>query len=248
MTALSLSPDRPYSVTPQHTQSLPFRVRLAQGTADLEKALALRALAYGRHLPELADSMALTEPDDLRPDALLLMAESKDDGRILGSMRLINNLHRPIRAQEEATLPARFQGRRLAEAKRLNVMPGTQGRMVSTAMCKALYEICYLSKMDEVLINARSPVDRMYRLMQFEDALDGGKLYFSDAPTLALGLYSLPVRDAESKWRSAQCPLYGFMALTAHPDIQIDYDVVHQRFSQLKAVNHGMRHLDDALV
>lgn len=247
MTASSLTHDRPYSVLPQQTHTLPFKVRLAKVPADLARVLALRAQAYGRHVPELADSLGRAEPDDLRADTLLLLAESKEDGSLLGSMRLINNLHQPLKIEQETTLPAKFWGRRLVEARRLTVLPGTQGRMVSTALSKAMYEICFFSAMDEVLITARHPVDKMYRTMQFEDALGGQKLCLSDVSNLPHGLYCLPVRDADARWRKAECPLYPFMAQTRHPDIEIDYDVVHRRFSCLLAVSEGEHRLSTAL-
>jgi hypothetical protein len=97
------------------------------------------------------------------------------------------------------------------------------------------------------LITARHPVDKMYRLMQFEDALAGQKLCLSDVSNLPHGLYCLPVRDADARWRKAECPLYPFMAHTRHPDIEIDYDVVHRRFSCLQAMCEGEHRLSIAL-
>lgn len=231
MTVTLALPDRPYSQPAHRTQALPFRVRLAEGQADLEKALRLRSLAYGRHIPALASGLAQAEADDLRTDTLLLLAECHSTGQLLGSLRLINNLHGRLQIEEETRLPARFDGLRLVEARRLTVLPGQAGHMVSTALSKALYEVCFHSEMDEVLITARSPVDKMYRLMQFDDVLGGHPLHLPDVSGLPHGLYALPVRQADARWRQADCPLYGFMARTRHPDIQIDYQAVHRRFS-----------------
>jgi hypothetical protein len=45
-------------------------------------------------------------------------------------------------------------------------------------------------------------------------------------------IFALPVSDADRRWRSSNHSLYGFMARTEHPDIQIDYDRVFAAFGQ----------------
>jgi hypothetical protein len=233
MTVTPALPDRPYSQNPLSTEALPFRVRLAEGPGDLARALHLRGEAYGRHVPALAQRLQHAESDDLRPDALLLIAESHETRQLLGSVRLIHNLHGRLKVEDEAPLPARFLGKRLVEARRLTVRPGIEGRMVTPALIKAAYEICFHSRIDEALITARAPVDKMYRMMQFDDVLGGARLSLPDVGSLPHGLFSLGIREAEGRWIRARCPLYGFMALTHHPDIRIDYDIVHHRFSGL---------------
>lgn len=111
--------------------------------------------------------------------------------------------------------------------------------MVASALYKSLYEVSFFSGIDYVLVVARHPVDRLYKAMQFKDALDGQKLALSNTLNLPHGLYYLPVREADALWRAAQCPMYPFMALTRHPDIEIDHDVVHRRFHQAAKVNGG---------
>lgn len=221
---------RPYSLKPIRTEFLPFRVRLANGAVDLTRIVALRSEAYGRHVPSLKSSLSAPESDDLHPDSILLLAESKLDNRVLGSLRLLTNIYRPLGIEKEVALPDRFQGCRLMEARRLTVRNGGQGRMVSTALSKALYEICYALQVTYVLITARRPVDLMYRAMQFENVLgEGETIPLSDVSDLPHGLYSLSIEDADTLWRKAQCPLYSFMALTDHPDIQINYEEIFRR-------------------
>jgi hypothetical protein len=36
----------------------------------------------------------------------------------------------------------------------------------------------------------------------------------------------MPIADADRRWRARGHSLYGFMARTEHPDIQIDYERV----------------------
>ncbi len=226
---LSNSPS-PYSVHAEATQSLPFRVRLASDERDLRRAIAVRMQAYGRHVPGMEEVLSAPESDDFRSDAVLMLAESKSDGQVLGSMRLLTNIQHPLHLEEELDLPRQFHGRKLLEAWRLTVRPGEAARQVSTALYKALYEVSFHAGIDHVLVVARNPVDRLYRAMQFKDALEGKKIALSNTLFLPHGLYYLPVKEADALWRAAECPMYPFMAQTHHPDIEIDHDVVHRRF------------------
>ena len=222
---------RLYGVQAQHEQQLPFRIRLVQSETDLKRAVAVRMQAYARCVPGMATVLQEPEPEDYRDDAVLLMAESKTDGQILGSMRLITNVQQALHFGLGTPLPALFYQRRLLAAGRLTVCHSEQSRLVASALYKSLYEISFHARMDHVLVTARHPVDRLYKAMQFKDALNGQKLAQSHTLNLPHGLYYLPVREADTLWRTAQCPLYPFMALTHHPDIEIDHALVHRRFN-----------------
>ena len=90
-TTTLLLPARPYSAAVERRELLPFRVRLAESAQDIDKAVEIRATAYARHIPGMGDALRKPEPDDLRRDALLLIAESKLDGGVVGSIRLQAN-------------------------------------------------------------------------------------------------------------------------------------------------------------
>lgn len=205
---------------------------MARSETDLLQAVAVRTQAYGRHVPGMEAVLKAPEPDDYRDDAVLLLAESKEDGQILGSMRLVTNARHPLHLEQEIDLPALFHGRKLLESWRLTVRNCQQARMVSAALYKSLYEVSFHSGIDYVLVVARHPVDRIYKSMQFKEALGGQKLALSNTLNLPHGLYYLPVREADALWKKASCPLYPFMALTRHPDIDIDHSAIHGRFHQ----------------
>ena len=152
-------PERPYSVAIERRELLPFRVRLAENAQDIERAVEIRAAAYARHIPTLGHALRRPEADDLRPDALLLIAESKLDGVVVGSLRLQHNFDRPLRIEGELTLPDAYQGRRLVEVRRLGVGNGISGRMVMAALVKAAYELCHAADVDYPHLR-RSPVGR----------------------------------------------------------------------------------------
>lgn len=214
---------RPYAAPAQRREHLAFRVRLATTPDDLLKAVGLRSAAYGRHVPAVGAALREPEPDDARPDVLIVIAESKLDGSVLGSMRLQPNFHRPLRIEGEARLPARFHDRRLVEFMRLTVTNGSAGRLVMPAIAKASFEICWRTGIDYAFVAGRHPVSLMYQAMQFDDVLDGATVNLSYAAGVPHNIYCLPIADADARWRRARHSLYPFMAHTEHPDIAIDY-------------------------
>ena len=225
-----LRPTRPYSVSVEKRELLPFRVRLAETAQDIEKGVEIRAAAYARHIPGLGNALRKPEPDDLRPDALLLIAESKLDGVAVGSIRLQPNFNRPLTIESALTLPETHQGRRLAEARRLGVENGASGRMVMVALVKAAYEICHACDIDFALVGGRRSVAIMYRTMLFDDILNGETVSLPWAGDLPHNIFSMPIRDADRRWLTMGHSLYDFMARTEHPDIRIDYEQVLAAF------------------
>ena len=227
--------DRPYSVEPEETARLPFRVRLARDERDLERIVALRATAYGRHIPAMVTTVDRPEAEDHRPETLLLMAESRTTGQLLGAARLIHNGHVPLKLEQAFGVQGLFQSRFVAEAGRLTVLGIPESRMATLALVKAMYEICFHAGIEWAAITARRPMDRVYLAMQFDDVLNGRKIPYPPVGHLPHGLYTMPIREADIRWRRAACPLYPFMAGTFHPDIDVDYGLVQQRFTDTPA-------------
>lgn len=225
--------DRPYSHAITETQLLPFTIRLVSSQDDLERVCLQRAQAYGRHQPDLVTRLTLSkpEPEDLREDVLILMAESKETGEVVGALRLQTNLNQPLRFETELDLPERFRNKHLLEAGRMTVRNGPEGRMVLPALVKAAFEISYRVGIDFSLLIGRAPIDRMYHAMQFQDMFDGEKVVTSAQPGVPVTLFYMDMPQADPRWIAAECPLYGFMAQTLHPDIDIDYERVHQKFN-----------------
>jgi hypothetical protein len=208
------------------SEQLPFRVRLVGDAQDLAKAVEIRSSAYSRHLPPVGEALRQPEGDDYRPDVLILVAERKIDRQILGSMRLQPNFDAPLRIEGEVKLPEKFDGRRLIEAMRLGVENGTSGRMVMVALVKAAFEICHACAFDFALVAGRRSVAAIYRSMLFDDVLEGRTIPLSYADNVQHSVLSMPIADADRRWRESNHALYDFMARTEHRDIQIDYDRV----------------------
>ena len=204
---------------------------------DIQRVCQHRGEAYSRHQPELVQRMSLfePEPDDLRDDIVLVMAESHEDGQIVGSLRLSTNINTPLRFEREFDLPERFQKKALAEAGRMVTQNGPKGRMVVPALVKVAYEACFHTGIDALLLIARSPIDRMYTAMQFEDVF-GQRVITSAQPGVPVTLFFMDTLRFVNRLHQAGCPIHGFLAETVHPDISIDPVFVHERFNVQRAL------------
>jgi hypothetical protein len=228
--SLAASRFHPYSVPAETSEMLPFKVRLVDTTKDLDRAVEIRSSAYSRHVPSVGRALREAEADDHRSDVLLMIAERKADRRVLGSVRMQPNLNQPLRIEGEANLPEMFHDRRLIEFMRLGVENGISGLLVTSALVKAGYEICHAAGIEFVLVAGRRSVATIYRSMCFDDVLDGGTVPLSYADRLQHGIFSMPIEDADNRWKSRGHALYDFMARTEHPDIDIDYKRVFDTF------------------
>jgi hypothetical protein len=136
-------------------------------------------------------------------------------------MRIQTNEHAPLALEQSFALPGWMQARR-AEATRLAVAGNVRGRFVTQVMFKAFFQFCLADHIEWMAICARPPLDRMYQSLLFEDIVDGGPYvplqHTANIPHRAL---AFNVRTAEVRWRGAGHPLYSFMALTLHPDIEV---------------------------
>jgi hypothetical protein len=64
--------------------------------------------------------------------------------------------------------------------------------------------------------------------MLFDDVLEGRTIPLSYADNVQHSVLSMPIADADRRWRESNHALYDFMARTEHRDIQIDYDRVFE--------------------
>ncbi|KKB61702.1 hypothetical protein WM40_21765 [Robbsia andropogonis] len=202
-------------------ERLPFTVKVVSTAAELDQAVLMRRAAYGRHLPEFAETMTV-EALDAHPDTVVLLAQSRLDGGPLGTMRIQTNLFGPLAVEQSVQLPDWLGNARLAEATRLGVARGAIGRMVKVALCKAYYKYCVENNIDWMLITARAPLDREYEAMLFSD------VYGSNAflPMTHVGgmphrVMAKPVATVRQRWAQVNHPFFGFFFETEHVDIDV---------------------------
>jgi hypothetical protein len=205
---------------PAAVERLPFSVRIVGNEQDLEKAVRVRHSAYGRHIPAVAAMLEKPEASDHEPGSIVLLAESKLDGAPLGTMRIQTNRYRKLALEQSVDLPSWLQGTRQAEATRLGVALGRTGRLVKTALFKAYYEYCVMEEIEWMVIAARSPLDRQYEALLFEDVIPGGDFVpMRHAGNIPHRVLAFNIELAERNWRQAGHPLYSFVFETIHPDI-----------------------------
>lgn len=202
-------------------ERLPFTVRVVRHEQQLRKAVAIRQRAYGRHLPVLGELLKEPEVNDRDPGCVVLLAESRLDGEPLGTLRIQTNRHRPLALESSVELPDRLSDSSLAEATRLGVAEGRIGRMVKTMLFKAFYQYCLAAEIEWMVIGARSPLDRMYQALLFQDVFPGqGYLPLKHAGNLPHRILAFELETAEARWRAARHPLLDLFVHTSHPDIE----------------------------
>jgi len=201
---------------------LPFTVRIAQDEAAINKAVGIRYAAYARHVPALASKLTEPEQFDFEDGMLVLIAESKLDGTALGSMRIQTNQYRPLLLEGSVELPLKYVGKSLAEATRLGITPDRTGRLAKLIMFKAMFMWCIEHGVDWMVIAARSPLDRQYEALMFEDVFPGvGFQPMRHAGNIPHRVFSHDMASGQRRWAEAEHPLYDMFFNTDHPDIDI---------------------------
>jgi len=208
--------------TQRRTERLPFTVRIVTSEQDLDKAVSVRHTAYARHLPTLAALLAAPEAYDRDEGSVVVLAESKLDGSPIGTMRIQTNRCRPLALEQSLVLPVGLQGKNLAEATRLGVSQGAIGRVVKTALFKAYFHFCQLADIDWMVIAARSPLDRQYEALLFQDVYPGAEfIAMRHAGNIPHRVLTLKVAEAEPTWLHANHPLFDYIFRTCHRDIDV---------------------------
>lgn len=203
-------------------ERLPFTIKAVTNEEQLHKAVGIRHLAYARHVPEFAKQLAEPEPGDSDPGSVVLVAESKLDGTALGTMRIQTNRFGQLKLEESVDLPDWLEGQTLAEATRLAISDGREGRLVKIVLFKAYFLYCLRAKIDWMVITARKPLDRQYEALQFRDVFPNqGPLPMRHVGNLPHRVMAFNVQTAEQCWIASRHPLYDFMCNVGHPDIQI---------------------------
>lgn len=222
-------------------ERLPFTIRFARSEEDIQKAVSIRHSAYARHVPNFAERLKEPEPSDFEDGVSVLLAESKLDGRPLGTMRLQTNIFRPLALESSVTLPDRFKGSVLVEATRLGVTQEKIGRVVTTLLFKAYYMHCLNAGIDWMIITARSPMDKRYEALLMEDVFpERGYIPMSHVGDIPHRVMALDIATVKERWSRAGHPLYDLYCLTNHPDIDVDHaNHLPQFLHDYEYISHG---------
>lgn len=204
------------------THHLPVTIRVAATEADLRKVLAVRAVAGQRGEPPGVPASISPETWDLRPNATLLLAESRLDGEALGSLRILASERGRLMVEDRVELPAVLKAVSLAEASRLAVKPGRNATLVRLMLWKAFHRYCLAAQVDTMLIAVREPAERQYGWLGFHDALPGAPRFSPDGSGAATHrLMKLGVFEAHQRSSRSGHPLHDFFFVERHPEIDL---------------------------
>lgn len=205
-----------------NVEVLPFTVRVVRTQTQLERACELRSAAYGHHIDALAEPFSHPEPIDFMPGTLVLLAEDKETGSAVGSVRFQLNFDGPLQIEESVPVPQAVARMFLAEITRLSVRPGYMPGLVRNTLWKAIHRYCLASQVEGMIVTSRRSLVRQYRMLGFEDVFDDGREFAcAHVGGLPHRVMLFDVQGAERKWKASGHPLYHFMIETFHPDIQI---------------------------
>lgn len=207
--------------------SLGFTVRIAEGERDLRDAAALRAEAYGHHLPSMAVAMAAPDALDRRAGVVVLIARDDATGRAVGTARIQRRDPRDgddvaLQIERSIDLAPDIAGCMRAEITRLAVRPGADPR-VRLLLMKACWKHALEAGIRWLVIGARcAALIRIYRGLGFADLLAPGEMVpLAHAGGLPHRVLALDIPAAEPAWRASGHPLLGFMVGTAHAELQL---------------------------
>jgi hypothetical protein len=223
--------DRPSTTRARPQMSLPFVVRPATHPDDLRLVTQLRAEAYGRHLPEFASRLRRVEEADHSPGVVVLLAQSKDDGRAVGTVRLQIDLERPLPVEASVVLPAwlRDDGPRV-EPTRLAVEASEIGALARNAMLKASYLYAAAAGAAWIVAAARPPLDRLYEGLLFRDVFAGCEpVPMRHIGNLPHRVMTLSMPQAHAMYTTRRHRLAAYFFDTDHPDLLVDAAMLRPR-------------------
>ena len=126
----------------------------------------MRAAAAGK-----PSTSSATGPEtwDQRPNATLLIAESRIDGDALGSLRILASERGRLMVEDRVALPQSLRAVSVAEASCLAVKAGRNATLVRLMLWKAFHRYCLAAQVDTMLIAVRESALRQYEWLGFHD-------------------------------------------------------------------------------
>ncbi len=203
--------------------TLGFALQPAASHDELLDACAVRAQAYGHHLPEMG--ARLSEPDalDQSPGTTVFLCRDKASGRATGTMRIQTSRAGALMMEQSVALPNWLAAVPRAEITRLAVSVGADP-LTKLCLMKASYLFCVAQRVQWMVIGARNEaLIRNYRRLGFVDALGHDELVpLAHTGGLMHRILAFDVLSAEHAWAAARHPLYDFMVQTLHEDLKVD--------------------------
>ena len=205
-------------------QELPITIRIVRTPEQLQRVCELRSTAYGHRNPALGQTLSQPESADFDPGTVVLIAESKSSGEVVGTLRIHTNLFQPVPMEGVIDLPPHLQGQLVAEACRFSVRGSFNSPFVRLALFKAIYLYCYANQVQFLLCGARKPLNEIYKSLGFVPLNGAAQEWWvpvSYASNLPHSMLMLDVLRVDSHWFETGHPCYQFVRRTYNPDIQM---------------------------
>ena len=205
-----------------NSESLDFRIQIARKGESFERAVSVRAEAFGRHNHPMVRAGFTVEAADTSGSTILLCAESKNTGEPVGAMRLSDNTNNELAMWDELKIPDEYKGYPALLVSRLTVHAGHSGHSARNALCKAMYLYAVAKQMRFIFVLVMPPRDRLYKPMGFKPVYEGDPLFKLDSnSSVDTKVLYAEVSRLESIWRERGHPLYQYVFETYHADIEL---------------------------
>jgi hypothetical protein len=203
-------------------ESLPFIVRTARTTRDHAALSVLRAEAYARHdyLPGVSERLRSIDEADLR--STLLVAEDKDDGSIIGTIRVSSSLRGTTPVPPE--LPSiEFAGEPFTYVDRFAARQGPLADVVALALIKAQWFCAYQEGVEWIIAAALPALARRYRMVGLRtlEGADRGRFRIPHLHEKSYEAVGERLSGMPANLRRAAPFLAPFFLEKDHPDILI---------------------------
>lgn len=201
-------------------QLLPFRIIFADTEELLQKACDIRYKCYKKHIPELAEGMQDIAPEDRHPDYAVMLAVSKVDESVIGTVRVQVARSTKLGLERSVSLPAALKNNTVAEITRLTATGSNGSLTVRLMLMKASYWYARLNDVSNIFLCARSPVDKQYQVFKFNELFENKEFYpMSHIGGIAHRVMWFNLMAIEQYWKKIEHPFYHSFVKTFHPDV-----------------------------
>jgi hypothetical protein len=195
---------------------------LVASQQDLLDACAVRARAYGHHMPELGTQLAEPDPLDGVSGTSVFLCRDKATAQATGTMRIQTSLHSPLMMEDSVALPLCLTASLRAEITRLAVLAGADP-LSRLCLWKTAYLFCMAKGLRWMVVGARKEaLIRKYRELGFADVFQQGELKpLAHTGGLLHRILAFDVSAAKREWSRMRHPLYPFMCEVEHEDLHV---------------------------
>jgi hypothetical protein len=205
-----------------NVHTLGFTLRLVASHQDLLDACAVRAQAYGHHLPEMGQRLAEPDELDFAQGTSVFLCRDKATAQATGTMRIQTSALSPLLMEDSVELPSWLTEASRAEVTRLAVPVGVDP-LTRLCLWKASYLFCMAHDLRWMVVGARNEaLIRNYRRLGFVDVFRRDELKpLAHTGGVMHSILAFDASAAKREWGRMLHPLYTFMFETEHEDLQL---------------------------